>query len=176
MATKWQKTKIKIPMAYSPAEREAIAQEVLDFIRERVQGKNLDKRNRPLPSYSKSYVNSLAFKIAGKSKNDVNMTQSGDTLAAMQLLDHKPGEIVIGWERGSKENAIADGNIRGTYGNSRSVGPKRDFLGLAQKDLAKILKQEFPLDDQKKRMESVAAHKGGEAAKDGFDGDEGGED
>jgi hypothetical protein len=150
MSTKWQKIDIPIPEGYTPSERRAIGEAIVEFIRKRVKDKNLDKRNHELPAYSKSYVESLNFKIAGKSKSDVNFTQSGDTLAALDVLETANGMVRIGWEQGSKENAIADGNIRGTYGHSHPVGPKRDILGLTKKDLSTILK-EFPLDDQAKR-------------------------
>lgn len=144
MSTKWQRITLEIPRGLKPAQREVLGDEIVDFIRDRIQNKNLDKNNRPLPGYSKSYVESLEFKIAGKSKSDVNMTQSGDTLGAMTLLSHKDGKLTIGFENGSQENAIADGNIRGTYGNSKSVGPKRDFLGLTKGDLEKILSRFEP--------------------------------
>lgn len=150
MSTKWQKVDIPIPDGYTPAERMAIGEAIVEFIRDRVTGKNLDKRNHSLPGYSKAYVESLNFKIAGKSKRDVNFTQSGDTLAALDVLDTSDGMVRIGWENGSKENAIADGNIRGTYGHSHPIGPKRDILGITKKDLTQVLEQ-FPLDDQATR-------------------------
>lgn len=145
MPAKWQKVNITIPDHLGPDEREAVAAEVLDFIRERTQKKNKDKNNKDLPAYSKEYVKSLDFKIAGKSKGNVNLTLSGDMLGAMGLLSHKRGKITIGFENGTPENARADGNIRGTYGQSKPVAPPRDFLGIAPEDLQKILKQ-YPND------------------------------
>jgi len=158
MGAKWQRIAISIPEGYKPAERVAIAEEILDFIRDRVQNKNLDKNNRKLPGYSKSYMNSLDFKIAGKSKGDVNLTLSGDMLGAMTLLSHANGKLLLGFEKGSPENARADGNIRGTYGNSKPVAAPRDFLGLTQKDLTRILK-EFPVDNDQKREANTVASK-----------------
>lgn len=145
MATEWQRVEIEIPESYSRVEREAIAQEIVDRIRERTQEENLDRNNRPLPKYSKEYTESLDFKNAGKSKSDVNFTQSGDTLAALDLLETEPGKLVIGWEKGSTANAIADGNIRGTYGHASPVGPKRDILGITKSDLKRILNR-YPVD------------------------------
>lgn len=167
MPAKWQRVAISIPKGYGPEEREAIAEEIVDFIRERVQKKNLDKNNKPLPGYSEAYVKSLAFKIAGKSKGDVNLTQSGDTLGALALLSHTSGKLLIGYENGTDENAIADGNIRGTYGKSKPAGPRRDFLGLAKEDLKQILSR-FEIDDD------TAAAKAGRGAGDTADvhGDE----
>jgi hypothetical protein len=139
MSTKWQRFTVEIPRNIKPDAREMLADEIMDFIRDRVTGKNLDKRNKPLPEYSKEYAKSLEFKIAGKSKDDVNLTLSGDMLGALTLLDHRSGKLTIGFENGTPENAKADGNIRGTYGKSKPVGPKRDFLGLTQSDLERIL-------------------------------------
>lgn len=157
MATKWQRVEIEIPDAYSRDAREAIAWDVIEFIRDRTTGKNVDKNNRPLAKYSEGYAKSLDFKIAGKSKGDVNFTQSGDTLSMLQLLESKPGLLVIGWENGSQANAIADGNIRGTYGNPSPIGPKRDILGITQGDLSRILKR-FPLGDKDALDEQVDAY------------------
>jgi len=146
MGAKWQRVRIDIPDGYSPLEREAIGQEIVDFIRDRVQNRNLDKKNRELAAYSDAYARSLDFKIAGKSKNDVNLTLSGDMLGALTVLSQKKGSILIGWENGTPENAKADGNIRGTYGQSKQVGPKRDILGLTKEDLAQILDKFTPED------------------------------
>lgn len=154
MATQWQKFSISLAKRYTASERQAIADEVITFIRDRVQNDGLDKRNRPLPGYSEAYVKSLAFKIAGKSKGDVNLTASGDMMGSLTLLDNKKGEITIGFEKGSNENAIADGNIRGTYGHSKPTGPRRDFLGLTKGDLTRIL-TDFPLDDEETRSRNT---------------------
>lgn len=146
MSTEWQRFELSIPVEYTKQEREAIAQEVIDFIVDRTQKKNVDWKGKPLPPYSDSYKKSLDFKNAGKSPGDVNFTQSGDTIASIELLENKKGKLVIGWENGSEANAIADGNIRGTYGNDKAVGPKRDILGIQDKDLQRILNQ-FPLNE-----------------------------
>lgn len=146
MPAKWQRFTVELPKGYTPAEREVIAEEIIDYIRERTQ-KGLNKTNRDMPGYSPEYVKSLDFKIAGKSKDDVNLTLSGDMLGALTLLSDANGKLLIGFENGTAENAKADGNIRGTYGKPKPVGPRRDFLGITKADLMKIL-DEHPLDDQ----------------------------
>lgn len=152
MSTEWQRFEIKIDPLYTAEERQAIAQDVVDYIRERTaDGRGIGGKKK-FAGYSESYANSLEFKIAGKSKNDVNLTQSGDMLGAMDLLQESIGKLVIGFENGSQENAIADGNIRGTYGKDHQVGPKRDFLGLTKAELSDILKN-YPLDAPQRRAE-----------------------
>lgn len=163
MAEKWQRFAIILPEEYSATEREAIAQEVLDFITTRTQDDNLDKRNRKFAPYSKDYIASLDFKIAGKSKGDINLTLSGDMIAAMQLLTNDPGKIVLGYEKGSSENAKADGNIRGTYGHSKPVAKGRDFLGIHPDDLALILAR-YPLDDRAQSLTQAEKITGSKAA------------
>lgn len=102
------------------------------------QGK--DKRGNPFPKYSEGYKKSLDFLVAGKSSK-VNLQLSGDMLAALEPLKIKKDYVEIGFERGSDENARADGNIRGTYGSDTPNSKKaRDFLGITPDELRKIIK------------------------------------
>jgi len=156
MSAKWQRVAITIPKAYGPQEREAIAIDVIDLITKRTK-KGLDKTGDTFPSYSESYKKSLDFKIA-KGGGKPNLTLSGDMLSAMELLNHASGKILIGYENGTTENAKADGNIRGTYGQSSPIkGGKyaRDFLGISKKELDAILKK-YPIDNRE-RAENVTA-------------------
>ena len=149
----WKAT-IQVDKRYSTRELESIASEIKDFIIERTQDKHLDKRNRQFAGYSDSYKHSLAFKVGGKS-NAVDLTLSGDMLAALDVLDTRPGVIEIGFEKGSTENAKAEGNILGTYGKDKQVAPKRDFLGITKGDLNKILAK-YPINDEDTRAISTA--------------------
>lgn len=149
----WMKTKIKIPKHLKPDEREALALEILEQIVERTKN-GKDKDGDRFPSYSKSYKNSLNFKIGGKSSK-VDLTLSGDMLADMQLLSHKSGELVIGFENGTESNAKAEGNIRGTYGQKTPRSDRaRDFLGIDDKSLSRIL-ADYPADDIDAKKEKV---------------------
>jgi hypothetical protein len=143
MGAKWQRLRIDLPEAYTPIERVAIAQEIIDAITERtLAGKN--KKGATFPGYTKEYVNSPAFKAAGKGKN-VNLRLSGDMLASLKILNESKGSVLIGFENGTEENAKADGNIRGTYGSaSPKSGKARDFLGIKPEEKKRILER-FPL-------------------------------
>lgn len=156
-----QKIKIKIPKRFNPSEREAISQLARDFIVDRTrEGKNI--AGKPWPGkagkYSKAYIGSLDFKNAGKSKNRVDITLSGETLDALEDLGHKRGEFTIGYEKGDKElNAKVEGNRKGTYGQATPIpGKKRDFLGISRKQL-KAITDQFPSKDDKRRQERVEA-------------------
>ena len=142
---KFTKFEITVSEDYTRKEREAIGQEAVDRIRARTQDGHTNKDGKKLPSYSKEYVDSLNFKNAGKSASEVNFTLSGDTISALDVLSTAPGKIVIGWEDGSPEEPIAEGNIIGSYGRSPNPKKARNILGLTTKELNEIL-LEFPLD------------------------------
>ena len=141
MATKWQRIEIELPEKLPPRQRDRLADLIIDHIIRRTE-KGIDKDGSRFPGYSKGYVESLDFKIAGKSKSKIDLTLSGDMLASMELLKDTERKLTIGFERGSEENARADGNIRGTYGQSSENRKKaRDFLGLEPGALDKLVKR-----------------------------------
>ena len=126
-----------------PKQRQAIALEVIDFIVERSK-KGYDKNGKkfiPASGYSASYANSQDFKNAGKSKGKINLTLSGEMLNSIEHLKDKAGEITIGFDKSDDElNGKAEGNILGSYGGDPNPKKARDFLGIQEKDLNKILK------------------------------------
>ena len=139
MTVKHQKVTIPIGRGYTPAQRRRIAAELIEVMISRSESgvgvygnpndpKSLKKRN--FPGYSDTYIESLDFKIAGKSPGSVNLTLSGDMLVAIDLLEDRENKLVIGFEAGSEENARADGNIRGAYGGSPNPSKARPFLGV----------------------------------------------
>lgn len=154
----WQRVTIPIPKHYGPTERQAIAQEVIDFIAERTRrGKDVDGDTFAGP-YSKTYRESLDYKIAGKPKSGrpVNLTLSGDMIDSLMLLKHNPGAIVVGYNKGDKElNAKVEGNRLGTYGRS-APNPRiaRDFLGISKEDLKRIVSKYGRGDEAITRAES----------------------
>ena len=75
--------------------------------------------------------------------------------STIQLLNDGPGSLTIGFEKDSEANGKAEGNIKGTYGQKKSTGKKRDFLGIDKNDLSDILKN-FPIDDKEERARRVA--------------------
>lgn len=138
MGAKQQKVRIKIPSSLDADAREQLSDDIIETIRRRTE-RGLDVNNKKFPGYSASYMKSLDFKIAGKGKK-VDLTLSGDMLASMDIISHRKGEIVIGFESGTDENARAEGNILGSYGGDPNPKRARNFLGIAPGDLARILK------------------------------------
>lgn len=147
-----QKFTVKVDKRLGPDERLAMGLEIIDFILERT-GKGFDKNNKPFPGYSDSYIDSLDFSLAGKSPGNVNLQLSGEMLGAIEVLNvDNEGEITIGIPAGDDfNNGKAEGNIKGTYGRSKPIkGKKRDFMGIAQKDLSEI-KQNYLVNNKENR-------------------------
>jgi len=135
-------TKIKIPKSIPEEDLEDLGADIVEFIRQRTES-GKDEDGRAFPRYSESYKKSLDFKIAGKG-GKVNLTLSGDMLQALEVLQTKPGEIKIGYNKGDDEAGRAEGNILGSYGGDENPSKARRFLGISEKDLNKILKKYEP--------------------------------
>lgn len=142
-----QKFTVDLPEGLSRDERLAIADAIIEHIVDRTQ-KGIDRRGRRFPGYSESYIDSLDFKIGGKSPGKVDLQLSGDMMAAIALLKDRRDRLEIGFRMSDdEENARAEGNILGTYGQDKPIrGKKRDFLGLTKTELKRIL-ADFDIDD-----------------------------
>ncbi|MCB0419928.1 MAG: hypothetical protein KDD61_02980 [Bdellovibrionales bacterium] len=140
--------KIKISSRYSEDEKLAIADEILEYIRERSRrgnGPGDKKWSGDAGVYTKSYQNSLEFKAAGKKKGKVNQTLSGDMLVEMDVLKISKDEISYGFSTDSEQYGKAEGNILGTYGKQKANSKKaRDFLYLTNDEIRSILSN-YPL-------------------------------
>lgn len=136
----WQRTRITIPKGLTPKEREALADEVIEFIQERSEGgvgirkQGKGFANKPFPNYEEKYA-----KRKGVSVSDVDLTLSGEMLGSIELISHKNGQLLIGFDKGDKKlNGKAEGNITGIYGKSKKKKP-RNFLGITRRDLLQLL-------------------------------------
>ena len=154
---KWQRIRVDIPKTYTPTERVAIANAIIEFsIKRSKAGDAVDGSS--FPGYTSGYKNSLNFGIAGKSESSVNLTLSGEMLNAMDLISHSNGSLLIGYDRGDSDlNGKVEGNRIGSYGREADSDKARDFLGISKTDLDKILKQ-FPkeTEDETKKTKSLA--------------------
>lgn len=124
---------IDIDKSYSPEDRRAIAQEIIDEIVARTEN-GLDADGKPFVGYSKSYTEL-------KGQSNVDLTFSGDMLAEIKLLQEKSGKIRIGFESSYDGLGKVEGNILGTYGNKNPINKGRNFLGIPKEDLDRILSQ-----------------------------------
>jgi hypothetical protein len=137
----WIKKEILLPSDFESDDSELVGEEIINFIIKRSkQGKGVD--GTPFPKYSKEYMNSLDFKNAGKSSK-VNLTLSSEMLDSLQVLSAKKGKVVIGFEKGdTRNNAVAEGNILGSYGQQNANPSKaRNFMELSDGELASVLRK-----------------------------------
>jgi hypothetical protein len=76
--------------------RRSVAQAVIDYILERTD-KNISSTGEKFESpYSDVYANSEEFKLAGKSKRNVNLELTGQMKASIDLISDTPNTITIG--------------------------------------------------------------------------------
>lgn len=135
MANKWTREKIKIPKTLKPKERVKIAEVVINHIINRTTaGYKIDGETK-FPRYTKKYAEEK-----GVERGEVDLILSGEMLEAIDLVSHKPGEIVIGYKSPSDELAgKVEGNRRGSYGKDPDPKKARDFLGISQDDLETLI-------------------------------------
>jgi hypothetical protein len=134
-----------VDIGRDPVLRRAIAQATIDYMVDRVQKENLGLGRKPWSAdkYSESYSKSLAFKAAGKSKGDVNLTLSGDMLSLIDLVEERGSRIKI---------AVDPGQIDRAYGaqtgyKGHPVIPegvyKREFFGVTEKEMSENVLPRF---------------------------------
>jgi len=117
---------------------------VVDEIIRRTQEDNVDKTGKSFRKYSKAYVNSTDFKIAGKDSGKVDLTLSGDMLGTMQVLETAGPSVTIGW------NIDVEDEKAGFHVSGTGKMPRRDFLGLPKGEQYTILKsvlRDVPVSD-----------------------------
>ena len=135
-----QKVKIQLPKGYSPKDRISIGRDIIEAIQRRAtednKGFNPDTgRDKTFAKYSKAYA-----KKKGVSRSDVDLILSAEMFNDMKVLTDTSESVTIGFEAGTESNAKAEGNQKGTYGNSRPVTEPRYFLGIQKNTLDRILK------------------------------------
>lgn len=135
----WQRFSVEVPNDLKPEQRVELADLIIEHIVDRTD-RGIDKDGKKFPKYSKSYIKSLDFQNAGKSKSKVNLQLSGDMLAAIKLLSHQNGKLTIGFDKNTEENDKAEGNILGSYGGDPNPSKARDFLGLSSSKLRELIR------------------------------------
>lgn len=121
---------------------EAFAQALIDKMVERTES-GRDVNGKVFPKYSKSYSESLAFKVFDKSRGDVNMSLTGDMLASIEP-EIDQGKL--------KLSVTGDENILKAYAHNTGYKghpvlegkAKREFFGITDAELAKIKKNFLP--------------------------------
>jgi hypothetical protein len=141
----WQRVKFNLPESLPIEIRRRIADDIITRIQERAISENrgfkaenggdgTEGREIKFPDYTKQYA---AKK--GTSRGNVDLVLSSDMFNAMGLVSSTARSITIGFERGSDENAKAEGNQIGSYGRDPNPRKARPFLGLSKSDLDQIV-------------------------------------
>jgi len=138
---------LSIPSNYSPDERRAIAAEIIDYVVSRTE-KGIDAFGEKFAKYSPSYAKE-------KGQKNVDLTFSGDMLSEIKLLQEKPGKIRIGYSKDYKDIPKVEGNVLSTYGQDKPVTKPRNFLGITEKEVKRILSR-YPVQDKEERKDRVA--------------------
>ena len=143
---------MKIPNSLSEATATQIAEDLIDFIIDRTkEGKGKD--GKKFPKYSKAYMESLDFSIAGKSSL-VDLTLSGEMLDSMEIVSIKKGGIIIGYKDNNPMAGRAEGNILGSYGGSPDSKKARNFLALSSKEIDSVL-SDYPVNDVSETLKNT---------------------
>lgn len=136
----WQKVRFDIPENLKPDERISIGQDIVDkIIDNATNGIGVRKSGerfvrKEFAAYSKAYEDK-------KGQSNVDLTLSGEMLSSLQVLSHKKGSVLVGFENGTEANAKAEGNILGSYGREPNKRKARNFLGLVSSEVRAILKE-----------------------------------
>lgn len=149
MLIQHHKTKIRINDRYNASDRVSIARDIIRLIKDRTNNgvgvsgvKNSEgtySATKKFKGYTKEYVQSKKFTNAGKSQSQVNLQLSKRMMGNLKLLNHDIGFIEIGYQKGSKDNAKAEGNIIGSYGGAPNKSNARNFLGITEQELSTVL-------------------------------------
>ena len=151
MPIQHRKMRIQISDRYTSSDRISIARDIIRLIKDRtnngigvsgnVDNKGVHSENKKFPGYTSDYKKSNKFLRAGKTSTNVNLQLTKRMIGNLKILDHGTGFIDIGYKKGSKDNAKAEGNIIGSYGGSPSKSKERNFLGITEKELKTVLFQ-----------------------------------
>jgi hypothetical protein len=119
-----------------------LGQAIIDYMDKRVsEGLGLGRKPLKAP-YSESYSKSLAFKLAGKSRNDINMRLSGDMKRDVDLLEEDGSKITYGLEDPT-EAVKAYAHQTGFEGHPTIKGPKREWFGVTTAEVKKYVLPNF---------------------------------
>lgn len=109
--------------------RQSVGQEIIDTIVNRTKDSKFLSPAKQ--SYDPDYVETIEFKAFGKSPSEVNLTQSGDMLGLMDIIEEQASSIRIGWNDRTEQAKATNHNFGVTL-------PKHEFLGLTRDEAKKI--------------------------------------
>jgi hypothetical protein len=127
-----------------------IGQDVIEFIQKRsLDGQGIGGKKLKSP-YSKAYTKTTEFEVAGKAPTDVNMRLTGEMIDSIEVLDFDGSVLTVGIE--GDQAPKAHGHMTGKNGEVPAM--QREFFGLTENELEKILDNYSSRIDQLKESES----------------------
>jgi hypothetical protein len=117
------------------ALRLAIAQSVIDYIRDRTQSGQSVSGGSFKP-YSKEYRDSAEFQILKGGDTTVNLTLTGSMLADMDVLNDGPNTITIGFTDTTETAKAYNHNVGDSV-------PARPFFGVSEDEALDLIMSEF---------------------------------
>lgn len=156
----WIKTKIPVPDSLTVSQRRELAVNIILYIQERsIEGR--DKNEEKFPNYSRPYADRKGVSIG-----DVDLTDTGDMLGSLTLLESTMGSITIGFPRSDRDlNGKAEGNILGSYGREPDRTKARDFLGIDETILEAFISAEEDSEDEEEITDKDIERAAKEAAR-----------
>jgi hypothetical protein len=131
--------KISIPSGLTSSFKRELGERIIEEIRERTS-RGIDQKGNRFKAYSPAYKDSLDFKNAGKS-NTVNISATGDTMAELSVIDISDTYITIGYPLDHEDAGKVNGIVTGEFGNASPVTKGRDFIGLPQRVVSRLVAQ-----------------------------------
>lgn len=132
---------VNIPIDLNAYQRKDLGVRIINKVIDRTRNEFKDKNNQKFKGkYSDKYSKSLDFKIAGKKANEIDLTLTGDMLDSLEILEHGPGYIDIGYKSSYNGLGKVEGNVTGLYGKHGKTSP-RDFLGITKKDIDDLINE-----------------------------------
>jgi hypothetical protein len=89
---------------------------------------------KPFAGYSKRYVDSKEFRVAGKSASQVDLRFTHEMMNSLAILESGSGSITLGF---SSDEAAK----KAEWAEASDNGPSRKFFGLSDAELSTILDQ-----------------------------------
>lgn len=142
----WMKVRIPIPENLGPQARETLGILIRNQIQDNANnGQGVSKigvsRKKNFPGYTEGYADKKKKQRPSWDGSTVDLTLSAKMLADFNLISHKKGSVLIGFQNGTESNAKAEGNVTGSYGRSPNKSKARNFLGLPSSQLKELIKE-----------------------------------
>lgn len=131
------------PESFTADQREALAKKVIQSIQDRTK-MGYSVYGRDWTGEAGEYTPEYAKKAGKKKGGPVDLAISHEMIEAIQYFPGQsgPGEITIGFKKGTKVERKAEGNILGTYGKAEPNPKKaRPFLDILKKDLNALISE-----------------------------------